>query len=236
MTLLTRSVSSRSLVFVLSLFLTFVVGAGFQPAQAQNRPDLDDIQKIIDEARSIVAKAKECVGIADDAQREADLAVKENKDAEANETKATNSRMTAEGKANLVATEKVKAETAATQAEQAAKDAADAAKKAKAEADDVADDVVIVRMIAVNAVCPIGHACIQSSVANMQNVTVPRQPTDDDIKAANKARADAAVAVMKANAAAVRQTMLRKRQEKRRKRREWLLTMQRKQERQQRGS
>ena len=195
MTVFTRS------VFVLLLYFTFVLSAGFQPAHAQNLPDLDEIQKIIDEARSIVARAKECVGIADDAQREANSAGDEKDKAVDNETKASMYRMSAEDKARMVATEKDKAETAATQAEQAARDAADAAEKAKAEAANVEVDTVTSYRPVVSAIT--GIVCTGLS-SFCEEVTLPRRPTDKDKEAAKTALADAADAVMEANAAAGR--------------------------------
>ncbi len=204
MTLLNRSVSSCSLVCALSLYLIFVVGTGFQPAHAQGLPDLDEIQKIIDEARSIVAKAKECVGIADEAERNAGSAGDEKDKAKNNGTKASMYSMTAVGKAEMVATEKMNAETAANQAEKAAKDAAAAAQAAKDAAEDAADDVVetFISEAMAETVCIQGISCKPTSGG--YTTTEPRKPTDKDIEEAERALEDAKKAVLEANAAATR--------------------------------
>ena len=198
MTVFTRS------VFALLLYFTFVLSAGFQPAHAQNLPDLDEIQKIIDEARSIVAKAKECVAVADEAQNATGIAGEEKDKAVDNEMKASMYSMTAEDKANLVATEKDKAETAATQAAQAAKDAAAAAQEAKDAAADAADDVVTIFIREVNAsiACSQGINCKPTSGGFTS--TRPREPTAQDLDAAEKALDAAEKAVLEANAAATR--------------------------------
>ena len=46
---------------LLCLLLTLV--AGFRPVHAQGLPSFEDLQKVVDEARSIVARAKERVAV-----------------------------------------------------------------------------------------------------------------------------------------------------------------------------
>lgn len=188
MTLFTRC------IFALLLYFTFVLSVGLQPAHAQGLPDLKEIQRLIDEARSIVAKAKECVDVADVADREAGIAGKEKGIAETQSDEASIDSNSAKDFADMVKTEKMKAEEAAALAKQAAMAAAEAQKEAAEAAEALA----------------VSAAQRAATIAALQSV-IEKLGTDESVSVdqANneliQAALDAAqTAVMEANMAAAR--------------------------------
>ena len=115
--------SSRSLLFALSLSLPGLVLPGVQDAGAQDLPDLEEIDDVIEEAQSIVARSGVCVAIADEAGREAMLARLAALETETHRDQAGVDRIVAEAAADA-------AEAAADAAEVAAR-AAEAAEAAE---------------------------------------------------------------------------------------------------------
>ena len=189
MMLLARNRSYCPLVFAISFSLA--ISAGFRSAHAQaglDLPDPEEIQRLINEARSIVATAKECVAVADEALSEAGLANDAKGEAEEARDDAEDGRTTIEDLARMVKIQRIEAEEAAARAVMAATaaDAAYQAAGASAEGD-----------VSPEAVQDLENARNAARKAVEEAATAAR---DAEI-AAGRARESAMAAVAAANAA-----------------------------------
>ena len=118
MMLLARSRSYCPLVFAISFTLT--ISAGLRSVHAQDAgldlPDPEEIQRLINEVRRIVAKAGECVAVADETLNDAVSANAASGKAEEARDDAESGRMTIESIAGMVKTKRQEAERAAERA------------------------------------------------------------------------------------------------------------------------